>query len=144
MENSTDDDLITLMTFTSGFKANLLKSRLEDSGIQAFVFDENISTVHPLYNNLVGGIKLKVREADREEASILLSAENTFPLTNEAGEVISCPKCHSQNIEPGATAIKSIKSFFGFLLGVLTFSYPLHLDAMYSCGNCGQLFKRED
>lgn len=142
MDNDADDHLITLQTFSSGFKANLLKARLEDSGIQAFVFDEHISTIKPHYNNLIGGIKLKVREADKEAALALLSVENSFPLTNEHGEIIKCPKCGSENIESGATGIKSVKSLIAFLIGVITFSYPLHMDSMYSCGNCGHFFKK--
>ena len=142
MEDTFNNGLITIMIFSSGFKANLLRTRLEDSGIVAFVFDENITSINPLYNHLVGGIKLKVRESDKEAALQILSAENLFPLTNEKGEIIRCPKCSSENIESGATGVKSVKSLLAFLLGVITLSYPLHMDSMFSCGNCGYFFKK--
>ncbi len=141
MMNTEQDTLVTIMTMENGFKANLLRVRLEDSGIQAFVFDENVATINPLYHNLIGGIKVKIKESDKEKALELLKAENYFELTTEAGEILQCPKCQSENIEPGIKSVRSVKSFFALFFGLITGTYPLHLDNLYYCNSCGNLFK---
>ena len=64
---------IVLQSFDNPFQANLIKSKLEDSGIACFLTDENISTINPIYGFAIGGIKLNISEKDYQYAlSILL------------------------------------------------------------------------
>lgn len=133
--------LITFKTCSTGFEANLLKEKLEDSGIMAFVFDENMVTMNPLYNVTVGGIKLKIRESDKSQAMAILGEGNLFPLTDEEGKSIHCPKCQSENIDPGYKGIRSFPAFFSYLLSLLTFTYPLYSDTLKCCRDCKHYFK---
>jgi hypothetical protein len=67
--------LILIATFSHPFEAHLAKGKLESEGIEAFIADENIVGLNWLYSNLVGGVKLKVHEEDRERALKVLQAK---------------------------------------------------------------------
>jgi len=58
-------------------EAMLAKSMLDSAGIESFLGDENLVRLDWFYSNLVGGIKLMVREEDAETARALL--ENNSP-----------------------------------------------------------------
>jgi hypothetical protein len=53
-------------------EALLAKSMLDSAGIESFLGDENLVRLDWFYSNLVGGIKLMVREEDAETAKALL------------------------------------------------------------------------
>ena len=53
-------------------EALLAKSMLDSAGIESFLGDENLVRLDWFYSNLVGGIKLMVREEDAETARTLL------------------------------------------------------------------------
>lgn len=53
-------------------EAVLAKSMLDSAGIESFLGDENLVRLDWFYSNLVGGIKLMVREEDAETARALL------------------------------------------------------------------------
>lgn len=137
-----NEKLVTLKTFDSGFPAQLLKSKLEASGIDSVIFNENTVTLNPLISNAIGGILLKIRESDLEKANEVLLEISNSPLINEYEEVIRCPKCNSDKIESTSKAIKSKKSIFAYILALLTTTYPLHTDLVYRCMNCNSEFEK--
>jgi hypothetical protein len=53
-------------------EAMIAKSMLDSAGIECFLGDENIVRIDWLYSNLIGGIKLMVRQEDAEAARSLL------------------------------------------------------------------------
>ena len=53
-------------------EALLAKSMLDSAGIESFLGDENLVRLDWFYSNLVGGIKLMVREEDAETARTML------------------------------------------------------------------------
>ena len=53
-------------------EAMIAKSMLDSAGIECFLGDENLVRIDWFYSNLVGGIKLMVREEDAETARKLL------------------------------------------------------------------------
>jgi len=53
-------------------EAMVAKSMLDSAGIESFLGDENLVRLDWFYSNLVGGIKLMVREEDAETAGALL------------------------------------------------------------------------
>jgi hypothetical protein len=67
------DKLVTVATFGNIIDAQLALGKLENAGIVAVLFDENIGNI---LNVLVGGIKLKTREEDQEEAKKIISGED--------------------------------------------------------------------
>jgi DNA-directed RNA polymerase subunit RPC12/RpoP len=133
--------LITLRTFDNSPEAHIAQSKLESEGIYCFLFDENMVTLNPLYNITVGGIKLKINEDDLTKAQEILNSVENTPLTNEAGEVIKCPKCGSTNLFIGFKSMKGLKGITSFLISILFMIFPLFYKSVYSCKNCGTEFK---
>ena len=133
--------LITLQTFESPIDAHLLKSTLESEGITCVIFDENVVGLNPLYNVAVGGIKLKVVETDITKAIEILEATTNTALTNDKGEVITCPNCQSEKIYTG---IKSMKGLCGVIYLFISFVialFPVSSKTIYRCKVCTTEFK---
>ncbi|MFB6342511.1 DUF2007 domain-containing protein [Saccharicrinis sp. FJH62] len=135
------NELVTLEVFNDSFHAHLLQSKLESEGIECHVFDENTSNLGPHYNQFVGGIKVKVREADKEKALQIYREIHNTPFTDESGTVLRCPKCHSDKIETGFGNTKGIKGFFLGLLSVALATFPFSNATYYYCKSCGNEFK---
>lgn len=134
--------LVIVATFDSAWQANLLRGKLEDEGIPAYIFDENTVTLNPLYSIAVGGIKVKVREPDYEAALAVYKEVNNAPHTNEDNEPVTCPYCGSAHIEAGR-GLRSTGAFASFIISILTFTYPLHRDELYTCQDCGKEFAKK-
>src|SRR5713226_3300155 len=82
-------------------EALVAKSMLDSAGIESFLSDENLVRLDWFYSNLVGGIKLMVREEDAETARKLL--EENIPEKFDAtgvGEYAQprCPQCGSMDV----------------------------------------------
>lgn len=72
---------ILLQVFTNYIDAHIIKGKLEASGIQCWLQDENISAliVDPILTNAIAGIKLMVKEDDLIKAMEILN-ESPRPL----------------------------------------------------------------
>ena len=123
-------NIITLRTFDNYFLASITLTKLQNSGIECYLTDEHTVTMNPILGNVVGGIKLVVKEQDVEEAKQLLQQFDEDYLKS-----VVCPKCGSSAItqvsKPGAT---------NFLTAILTWtfsSYAIAPENIYRCGNCG-------
>jgi hypothetical protein len=68
-------DLMTIRQFRDLPEALLAKSVLESAGIECFLGDDNLIRMDWLWSNLLGGIKLRVRQEDALEASRLLEGD---------------------------------------------------------------------
>jgi hypothetical protein len=66
---------VTVARFPTPHEAHLARLRLEASGIEAFVVDEHVNSLMPLYGPAVGYVKLQVAGDDAEAAREALSAE---------------------------------------------------------------------
>ncbi len=62
-----------LHAFQTSELANLAVSFLEAEGIEAYVWDENISSLYPLFNPSIGMVRVAVGESDFEKASDILN-----------------------------------------------------------------------
>lgn len=67
-------DLLTIRQFRDLPDALLAKSALESAGIECFLGDDNLIRMDWLWSNLLGGIKLRVRQEDAIVASRLLES----------------------------------------------------------------------
>jgi hypothetical protein len=65
-------DLLTIRQFRDLPQALLAKSVLDSAGIECFLGDDNLIRMDWLWSNLLGGIKLRVRQEDALVASRLL------------------------------------------------------------------------
>ena len=65
-------DLLTIRQFRDLPEALLAKSVLDSAGIESFLGDDNLIRMDWLWSNLLGGIKLRVKQEDALVASRLL------------------------------------------------------------------------
>ena len=90
----------TVATFREAYLAYLAKGRLATEGISAIVMDEYIVGINWLYSQAVGGVKLRVPEADYERACRILQEDHAGDLEtiNREGSGDICPQCGSAAI----------------------------------------------
>lgn len=145
-----DQQFVTIATFNEVTEAHIIKGRLEAEGILCFLGDEHIIGAQPFYSVAVGGVKLKVTEADAEEAKAILShiqgGTSEFVLTDELElspmqEHLpnkTCPVCESDNVAEE----KYNKTVFSLSYLLLGFPLPF-FSRKYKCYNCGHFWKEK-
>jgi hypothetical protein len=67
-------------------EALLAKSVLDSAGIECFLGDDNLIRMDWLWSNLLGGIKLRVRQEDALVAARLLEGEDPPEVDSENSE----------------------------------------------------------
>ncbi len=77
--------LITVATYDNDLEAGLAMSMLEAEGIRAWVHDDALARLSPLYARVIGGVKLRVAEVDAARAldalaTIVESAGTSFEI----------------------------------------------------------------
>ena len=130
----------SIQTFDYAHEAHLVKSKLESEGIPCFIFDEQINAIDPMLAFATGGIKLKVAETDLQRANDLIHEIHNTELTNEHGEVITCPECNSSKIENGYTSANGLFSTLSTALALFFGLYPIQLNRKYGCKSCDAIF----
>ncbi len=133
--------LITLIVFDNIIEAHLVKSKLESEGITAYLFDENINTMYPLYNIATGGIKLKTDEADVEKAQKILTEINNNQYSDTNNQILSCPECGSKDLYNNFKSMKGIKGIFSAVFSFLSMTFPIYYKVVYKCKSCGHEFR---
>lgn len=123
-----DDDLVTVASRPTALDAEMARVYLADHGITAFVQDA--ASFNPIINEIGGGTRLVVRDADAHLARSLLRALER-PSTSddqddgESGE-IRCPRCElaycfyetSSQTSAGWTALHGLAALLSFVFGV--------------------------
>lgn len=66
------DRIITIATFTLSSEMHLFRARLEEEGIHVIVGDENMTNLDPYGAYASGGAKLRVFEAEAEDAQKII------------------------------------------------------------------------
>ena len=130
-------ELVTIHQFRDLPEALLAKGSLESAGIECFLVDQNMVRMDWFLSNLLGGIKLKVKKEDAEEALDLLSEPmpEGFEIDGiERYEQPRCPLCGSFEISHQAGLDKR------FALPALAaggIPIPVARDD-WKCQSCGQ------
>lgn len=135
--------LITIRSFENPIDAHLLKTKLEDEGIPCVVFDENMITLNPLFNVSVGGIKLKVHEHDIDRAMEVTKEYDNAPVTDEQDHVVQCPDCGSHELYTGFRSMKGWKGILSTIISFVLVVFPIHINTVYRCKECGCEFRPE-
>jgi len=140
--NADDDKIVTFESYYDPMLAHIIRSRLEANGIPCFIADENIIGANPLYNNAVGGVKLKVFEKDVERCREILAAEGDlheddhFEIDNDDNTYVVCPFCASTNV----SNIKKDEDP-GVLNTIMNLANPFYSQKNWHCNNCRQDFE---
>ena len=75
--------LVTVAKFEHAAAAWLLKNRLEEAGIEAFVTDEFIEALKWHFNIVAGGVKVKVRQFNVNDAQEILKSATEGEILKE-------------------------------------------------------------
>ncbi len=79
------DDLVTVASYGTAIEAHMARTKLEDSGIEAYVTDEQAVSMFLFRDLAYGGVKIKVRPVDMIESKKILEIVS-------AGSVYTPPK----------------------------------------------------
>lgn len=93
--------LVTIRQFRDLPEALLAKGCLESVGIECFLGDENLVRLDWFISNFIGGIKLKVKSADAENAQKILDEpilEGLYVQGVGLYEQPRCPNCRSLDV----------------------------------------------
>ena len=137
-----DDKIVTFESYYDPMLAHIVRTRLEANGIPCFIADENMAGAIPLYNQAVGGVKLKIFERDLQKCRDILATEGDlheqdhFEVDNETNTYVVCPYCASTNVVNIAKDEDS-----GFLNSLITLVSPFHNPKNWHCTNCMQDFE---
>jgi hypothetical protein len=118
--------LVTVATFPEAIEAHIFRNRLEAEGIPSVLADENIVSNQPWHSIAYGGVKLRVRQQDRERAADIIAEIRGIARM----EAHRCPRCHSDKIE-----VKRNGNLFKMVLTLL-FGIP-GKDNKHACLTCG-------
>lgn len=94
-------ELVTIRQFRDLPEALLAKGCLESVGIECFLGDENLVRLDWFISNFIGGIKLKVKAGDAENAQKILDEpilEGLYVQGVGLYEQPRCPKCQSLDV----------------------------------------------
>ena len=73
-----DETLVTVATFYNELEFLLARARLEAADIECFAENENMLRIGGWHSHILGGIKLRVRESDAQDAASIL--QHTAPI----------------------------------------------------------------
>jgi len=97
--------LVTLRSYRDAIDAELAKAQLEGAGIPATLVDQYLVSIQWLYSGAIGGVKVKVDEADLGIAREVLRENRSADLADipESQAPVAdgdrCPVCGSSEVE---------------------------------------------
>lgn len=127
-------ELETLISFDNVIEAELLRLKLENEGIECFLFDKHLVSTNPMYANALGGIKIKVKNEDVDVAKQIMLLD--FQINSSKPFV--CELCASNEYYTNFNSFNSLKAIFAIILSILTFSYPIYAIKARKCKSCGK------
>ena len=96
-----DEKLVTVMTFSTLWEAEIAGSRLYSEGVPVYLKDGHTVNMNWLFSNAVGGVKVQVADVDFKKANEILSNPLIVDTHEEdlSDDVIVCPRCQNENIQ---------------------------------------------
>ena len=117
--------------------ALLVKSVLDSAGIECFLGDENMVRMDWFWSNLLGGVKLWVRQEDAEEAAGLLDQKTLDSFDTDGGREYKQPRCpNCKSFDVSFEGLNRPAAYTSALLGV-PFPFKVH---GWKCHSCGHLW----
>jgi hypothetical protein len=138
----TDDKIVTFESYYDPMLAHIVRTRLEANGIPCFIADDNTIGANPLYNQAVGGIKLKVFEKDIQRCREILASDGDLKeqdhveVDDETNTYVVCPYCGSTNV--GAIAGREDEGLLDSLINLVN---PFQSQKNWHCNTCQNNFE---
>jgi hypothetical protein len=139
-----NDKIVTFQSYYDPMLAHIIRTRLEANGIQCFIADENTISANPIYNQAVGGVKLKIFERDMQKCLDILASEGDlherdhFEIDNDNNTYVVCPFCGSNNV---SSLAKDSKTEWPILNSISNLVNPFSSQKNWHCNNCRQDFE---
>ncbi len=118
-----------IATYTKMEDAHLAVSKLQGSGVEAWLRDEATTNLYWFYSNAIGGVKVEVAEEDFERAHEVLE------LPKEESGLLACPHCGSENI-----SVRQMNLLSALALIFLNLILPNRKQKV-DCLDCGKNFQ---
>ena|SRR5438105_5670542 len=132
---------VVLRQFRDLPDALVVKSILDSAGIECLLGDENIVRLDWFWSNLVGGVKLWVRQQDLEQAENLIEQNPPEEFNIEGvGEFKQprCPMCESFEV-----SFEPLRKRIAFLSAYAGMPLPLKRQG-WKCHSCGHSWPKFD
>jgi hypothetical protein len=133
-DNSPDLKLVMVRQFRDLPEALLAKGSLDSAGVESFLADDNMVRMDWFISNLIGGVKLLVREEDFDEAANILNQPIPENFDVEGvGEYRQphCPQCGSLDIN-----FEELNKPIAYLSAYASLPLPVHNQG-WKCHACG-------
>ena len=130
-------EFVRLSTVDNSFEANFLKEDLESEGIPCILTNENVTTLIPHMNGILGsGIQILVAANDFQKATEILTRRVT------TGSVAKCPNCQSTNINFGLGTKLRLRRIISIVISAVTAMPFNNINNIYYCYDCRTEFKK--
>ncbi len=134
-------EVVTLRKFRDMPEALLAKGSLDATGIECWLADDNMVRLDWFYSNLLGGIKLQVKQEDAEVANEILDQPipENFDVEGIGDyQLPRCPNCQSLDI-----TFEELNKPFAFVSAYFNMPIPLHRRA-WRCHSCNHEWQDAD
>lgn len=134
-------DLVLVRQFRDLPEALLAKGSLESAGIECFLADENLVRLDWFISNFIGGIKLRVKPQDVENARKLLDEpilEGLYVQGVGLYEQPRCPKCESLDVN-----FRELDQPIAYMSALLRVPMPIHRKAWH-CRSCDAEWENDE
>lgn len=126
---------VNLCTVDNSFEANFIKEELAEHGIPCMLTNENITSLMPHMNGILGsGVQLLVDRDNLDLARDILDKRRSKA-------VIACPDCGSKNIKYGLGTKSKPKKMFALIIALILASPTRHIRQTYFCQECKREFQ---
>ncbi len=131
--------VVTVQQYRDLADAQLAKGVLESAGIPCYLRDENTVRTQWLWSNLMGGVRLQVREEDREPQRRLCYRNPSLEQIQTGDEIPydqpRCPRCGSLDIDTQPVDERMVRT--PMPSSELPVSFPAR---GWRCESCGALW----
>jgi hypothetical protein len=142
------NDHARITTFESYYDpmlAQIIYTKLRANRIQCFIADENILWAKPYFNQMLGGVKIRVFEKDIEKCKNILAAkaeaavQDDTGINDELATDITCMYCGSNQVRRGIATI--FKFHLPSLLVSVFLGAPFYFCNCWHCFHCHREFE---
>ena len=117
------------------YEANFIKEELEEHGIRCILTNENITSLLPYMNGILGsGVQVLVDKDDLDLARDILDKR-------KKSDIIACPDCGSKNIKYGLGTKSRPKKILALIIAIVLASPTKHIRQTYYCQDCKREFQ---
>lgn len=116
----------------NAWEAQLMRQALKAEGIESFLDNANMVNIQWLYANATGGVRVRVRAEDAEEARRILLQLERKRLEESP---VPCPRCGSLRTAP--VKLRGVLAVLSYLL----MGIPLFFHKKQRCRECGKVWR---